>query len=1036
MTTPQLSSPDFALLTAPPILYPRGQYLSICPRTTVFAGQIVGDPFADFQTLGLWGFPYGFVTTGVYTDVQQHQSVDFGTMPGANDIGTARVRYVPDTGLFHINEIAPARLRIANGVYFTVRDEYRPALRLPLGRAAQVNASYTNSVQMFVDYGQSYSNQNKVFAGKANITRSASLKLAPKPAGFVDSFHTASPGNVRTMTFSAFWSFSPSGTRVSQVWDLVDGSYIVGTSTSRDITARFPVGFRYIKLTVTFSDGGVAIMRFPIWVHDATHLPLSRFRLDRNWTGDWRELDLVFSQQDASEQVVPKGAPMCCWEDDPLWGTTVPDQYRDQVYGWSKDQVTLFRKDQSTTTITLTGMAEWFDRYRSIPQRVQDPLTRDPQTWFEMRNIALEKLLFYMQENFSTANLISNLFVPGVTDILKSLDITGKSMFDQERYIMQGNYNRVRCRSLNDIVVEKNPQYMNATERTFVAPTVSLDSRHWPDGSAPKVTVRGYDLVARVAGSGASFDGTTSTIYNSSAPGRTPADSNTEQDAPGQNLPNVTPQDVLNQLTGAHWKVLNNDRDNVPLDLLHNLDVLEPGDLIALTTDDSDDGVTLNGDLFMVDEVSITYDDPYAGRGKKINLKLEGLVDAATAQDAQFVIVPPDPVVPPDEQPPIDIIIPPTTVTGIPPYNGIDQVPTKLIVFDSGGAHCHVATLWNPALSTLSYTDVSSGLTGFNIWSTADPFNYRRYYALQSTGLYKNENPFGGGTWTLVANNATLFGSSGRIGKMIAMSINRQGYIAILSGTYFVYSPDYGVTWHQVAILGGSSAYQTSLNDLSMFAISPYNNGANGVIFFNTPAVNDTLYVSTDWGATWATVITGRAFMGPPHLPYIRSDGSTPNENNSGQEIYTARAGTNTYAILLSQDEGNSFNNQRFINSAGAYWIPGYSTFTGWMIMTFTWDGRRISFGGTDNFSGTAWKVFISNDAGVTGSEFSFPVSGGVQFLNFVNRYPVHKSAHLFWARNNTKLHWTLDDGATMGDADVPAGYAGASYTEWNIADV
>lgn len=1040
MPTPRLTDPEFAVLTGGRILTPRAYYVSVAERTPVFSGTIFDIVITDFQTLGEIGFVFNIAgATGSLSDVRDGMSIDFGTTPGGRDIGTARVRGSQVEPVIYINEIAPASLPLADGIYFTIVDEYIPHLVLPLGRESAVGTSYINTITMFVDYDKIYTDQNENFTPKANITRSATLKLAPRPSDFVDGFHSASPLTYRTITLSGLLSFCIGSSIVGYLWEVIDGTITVGTSTSATITVQFPVGFRHVRLTVTAANGKTSSRVFALWVHDADHMPLTRFMPNSNNSKDWRELELEFSQQDTSELVIPKGTTLCFWEDDPFWGVTPPDAYRDQVIGWAKETVTLFRKYRSHTTLTITGLGEWLDRDRAIPQRVYDPITRAAQSWFEMADMTLDKLAFIVFENFSTANKIANLFLSGVTDLLPSLDITGQSHYDMIRFIMNGNYSVVRCKSLNDLQLEKNYQYMTATERSAVDTTMDLTSAHWPDENPPKITQRGYLLVASVLGAGGSFDGTTNVIVNARAPGRTPGDSNSEQDAPGQNLPVASAQDVLQQLTGAYFRLLNNERDSVPFEALYNIDALEVGDLLSLTTTDSDSGLVLDHDLFMVKEVAVTFADRYSGRGKKINYTLEGVIKATTKDDAQFVEVEEDETDPVDSTPPEDISIPPPVAVPVPPYDGTDVAPTKMIIFDIGGANCHVATSWIPASSTVNWVDCSTGLTGTNIWSTADSWNYDRYFALQSTGLYKNENPFGGGTWVLVATNAQMFGDSGRTGKFIAMSINRKGYIGIVCGTHYIFSYDYGSNWHDVDVLGGAGVYQSGLGETSCLAISPYNSESEGWIYFSIasnrdPSGDPSLYKSLNWGESW-TAISRFAYLGDVHIPYIKIDGTTPNKNTTSQELYTARHIANESRIYISQTAGTSWGiNTYAINAGGNYWTPPDDgrSITGWWIQTFTYHGLKAAFGASNNFSNTEFWTMISDYGGDRSQPYQedhWGASYGQH--NHINGYPIHSHAHLRWSLELITVAWTLDD-LTWVIANIPSGYAGASYVEWN----
>lgn len=660
----EISSPDLLILRGNrtgggrKILTPKGYFVSVETQEEVFAGQINGAPLQDDATFGIYELAVDN-TSGSAANTARHMTVEFGSTPGANNLGNARLRAAADSNSLFISEISPAALPVGDNDYFSVKRTWRPQLVLPRGVGVANGTSYTNEIVMYTDYDIAYTDQNDNFTPKANITRSATVPFAPKPAGFVDGFRTTSPQTYREMVLSSAYSFCFDDTIASRTWDVDDGTITVGSATSTTITVRFPVGFRWISLSVVSTNGAkTGVMYFPIWVHDANNMPLRRAYRQRDFTGNWRELELEFFQQDTSETTIPEGTAICCWEYDPFWGETIPDQYRDQFLGWSREDTTLFKKYESSDTLIVTGLAEWLSRYRAIPMRVYDPLTT-ADTWFEMEDIYNDKLAFYILENFSTANVLGNLWLSGNTDKLKSLDLTGNSLFGQVQYAVLGYQGIARCDSLNSIWIRKHYPYMTLAERAAVDQTLALTQVDRPDSVPLRLSRRRYFAVASVLGAGGSFDGATQVIYNSRAPGRTPLDSNSEQDAPGINLPVTDAQDVLNWLTGQHIGVLNNANDGVPYQTLPNLDCIEPAwdEPILISDVNPDSGYTISNKEFLVKEVNITYEDPYEGEGKRVEYSL---VEVTTNAPGQMVEVIEDTTDPIDYEPPVDIYpIPP-----------------------------------------------------------------------------------------------------------------------------------------------------------------------------------------------------------------------------------------------------------------------------------------------------------------------------------------------------------------------------------------
>lgn len=1048
MPTTRLTDDEFALFMTPPILAPRGEYLSVAERTEVFSSSIFNLVITDFQTLGIVAFVYNIASvTGDLADIEDGMTVDFGTTAGARDIGTARIRGVPTLGLIFINEIAPAKLKLTDGIFFTVRDEFKPHLILPLGRGTAVGASYTNTIQMFKDYDLAYTDQNKFFTPKANITRSATKKIAPKPAGFVDDWKKSTQKVYRTLTLSAALSFSLSAAISSVLWNVKDCTIISGSSTTATITIRIPVGYRNIRLTVTSADGKSGTRVFPLWAHDETYMPLSRFQITRNYTKDWREIELDFFQQDTSETTIPKGTTLCLWEHDPLWGRDVPDQYRDQMYGWATQEITLFRKYRPHATVSITGLGEWLDRYRAIPQRIFDPITRDSSSWFEMRNIYLDKLVFFLCDNFSNANLIGNLFLSGETDLLKSLDITGQSLFDQMRYSVAGYYGEVRCRSLNDLVVEKTKHYMTAAERSGIEPVFDATPANWTDDDPLKITEREYDVVAAVHGAGASFDGSVNTLYNSAAPGRTPGDSNTEQDAPGQNLPSTNSQDVLQQLTAARFLVLNNPRDNEALNLLQNLDVLEPGDLISVTTSDSLSGLILDHDPFLVKEINISYDDPTATRGKKISLSLEGLVPPTTKDDAQEVDVPVDTTTPIDETPPQDIeVVPSVPPDPIPPETG--AVPAKGWGISANESKSVLITAFNPSTGVVTYADRNTGLAGNGIDGYSDPFHYLRAFAGMDLGIYKCDDIENFTSFSQIKSNTGLFGASNRILHILKGSHLHKGWGMAVSGTNVIaVTFDYWNTVTVVSINGAALDYGTGLTGDQKASVWICGHNADHLIAL-VPSASSAgasgLYRSTDGGLTWALLVSLDTVSSPSdgyyldryrqfiEVPYKRSDGSN-NLDDSSLELTVQFGGDNhssntTVTLMQILDKTGTSHGGHFGNAP----MQTNST-ASHPLTTFTHTSSHVWFADGDSISRTTdhFATIQSSLVTITGGEGAISVNG----------WPENRDCAIGCSRNYVPgiivMRFTFDGGVTWYGSNPPSWATPAfAYLEFSLYPV
>jgi hypothetical protein len=116
-------------------------------------------------------------------------------------------------------------------------------------------------------------------------------------------------------------------------------------------------------------------------------------------------------------------------------------------------------------------------------------------------------------------------------------------------------------------------------------------------------------------------------------------------------------------------------------------------------------------------------------------------------------------------------------------------------------------TAFDPVAQTISWeTCDGDQVTGVGTGGCSDPFNYRRKFVITETGLWKTDDLWVAGTptWTQVATNNTIWGDPGRVSQKIVMSVNRRGFIGLLSLRTYAYSFDYGATWTSVTPPTGS----------------------------------------------------------------------------------------------------------------------------------------------------------------------------------------------------------------------------------------
>lgn len=441
-------------------------------------------------------------------------------------------------------------------------------------------------------------------------------------------------------------------------------------------------------------------------------------------------------------------------------------------------------------------------------------------------------------------------------------------------------------------------------------------------------------------------------------------------------------------------------------------------------------GIDLSAHLFYLSRVSVTYN---ANGVSKVNPTL------VTATNGGWGIthIPPVSVLPPSTPP--DFItppyFPPSNPSRLPPWNGIDQDPVKLVVLAANTNKAFIAAPWDSTSTTQAWTEVSTGLVGDGLWITADPYDYRRFFALTTNGLYRNDNLPGGGSWSQVASNTAMFGGGSYIGHNIIMSINRRGWIMVATGIQTVaVSFNYGVSWSLVAVDGGTPTPVTALSRFSVkIAASSNNSTASGVVYAAIGSgfsATDALYKTPDWGATWSLAnadIAGVTTSTPViSVPHVRLNGDA-NINDSSQELYYVEGSGNQGAVRFSNTAGTSWTSKFTINAGGSV-IRVDGCEAGYNLMPFTHDSNILIYS-------TQFGMAYSSDAGLTRDFASNVLSGASpsEWQCGVNGFGLHIGAMLGWNRGGTTggLWWSLDAGATGVQCTLPSGVTLVANSQW-----
>lgn len=636
------------------------RYVSVCPRTAVYTARVNGAVTKDSVSNGIVAITYDG-GSGSLSDILLDYTLDVGTAPGLHDVGKLRIRKAPTSTIFYVSETAAGKANVQDDHYLTVVQEFRPFQVMPriVQSGSGANASYTE----YHDYDIAYSNQNSAIRPVPIIERAAQRPAIP--AGWVDE------DGYRDVILTSTNSWTPVGTITGREWNIADGSYLEGSSSSTSIVARFNISggvFRYISLTVENSTGAQWTLHFPIWLHDADHPPLTATitRDDYDGNGWMRELQFGGSGVNVDRLHLPEGAPVCVWLDAELAGTPAPDTYLGQFLGWSVSDASDLKKYQSRYRVTLGGVAYWAAKLRSFEQILYDP-GETPDTLHEMQNITVDKAILYALWRYSTLLRFCNIFPSGSTGRAKDITLKNTTLWAQIADLATAaEYGVVGADKLNGIWVRRHFSYQSADNRTARGVVANLTWSDWTDAQGlviPEDKIEEYGFVDAY---GSIWNGAGDPmIFRSNAPGLTPSYGSNSDDAPFQYLPSVGQQWLLNDLTGHRWAALNNPRKQVTLRLIGDYDFIEPAwnEPITLTWVSANPrGTVLNQANFLVRRIQIRHSA--TGKPKDITWTLEqetGNWPGETA-DIEINTTPLPPVTPPVTQPPY---VPDLTGTGL-----------------------------------------------------------------------------------------------------------------------------------------------------------------------------------------------------------------------------------------------------------------------------------------------------------------------------------------------------------------------------------
>lgn len=843
----------------------------------VFAARVVLLDPADYPVSFV---AYDTVTTGAYTDIRPGMTLLLGSTAGGDDYGRQRIRDEATTISIFVGRSSQGRfdgeLTIVNDAYITVWDDRRLWAKMPY---------IDDTGAIFVD--------SDLEVGDRTTNPPPVAVMGQGVGGTVDA---------DTGTLAVFfngqnsYAVADGATITDFLWEIADGSFTGGSVDSDDsIATEFEPGFRYVRLTVTDSNGKTGYTERPVVADDLDHsLTFDGFQIESHRITDAGVTMTLRILEDMPRATYIDGTLAMMWGRELTAGNML-------LVGWLDSEEANHNAGRTgllrDTTLTILDAAAKLDTLPGFPQAIADDETRDTElipeiTWNYMIAPTMDKYMHYLWAWFSTALEVTDFIWSGTGDAyaiaIKTSD--GESLWNQVSRVAQAMCPGyvLTCDQAGAIRVVSDPLLQELDDRTSVV-QVAITEDDWSDlrftyQRAPRTHwLRTGALVVQSAISfnplpeGADPD-TPPTVFLptvfSIAPGNTPGQGLAPVD---YNEQLAASQTVLNQATGHRYA-----RMNSPYGLLTVTLVQDDGGAGALVpwrqiepalkewvtftlsaANAAQRGLSFTSVRCLPKEVNIRYNVGRTGTTRTIEVTLE--VETSGQPGATVV----KPVVPPPGEQPNTIppAIPPPDmglITGQDLVAGIGKFKVYR-TFDfttpsgSGG----------PTWDAKDLTGADEMLT----W-VVDPFSPGYIegtgsidgWAASATKLYRLTDLFGAtpaatavitfphtALWrTIQASFGTYF-VAGDNPWLICISY--YGSLGGHSGTWCTYSKDGGATWFDEVVVSGLYDSGGASNPIGLYC-SPKTPGLAYTVA-HVETANPALaggYVSTDWGATWTAM--------------------------------------------------------------------------------------------------------------------------------------------------------------------------------------
>jgi hypothetical protein len=835
--------------------------------------------------------------------------------------GSTRLLRGASGSVITIHPVGQGDLEIEDNDIFEVYDDYPPYALIPY----------------ISPDGTLYKNYEVTFGGQTENFPPVANAIVDRYADRIDPVT-----NVITVNLDATSSFpmADGATIASYLWDVKDGTITVGTAASASITATFPAGKRWVKLTVTDSNGVESIKRVPIWAANGTTFKTYRARVSRRGYTHSVGWEASFDLYEADTSLIPDHALVIFYLDE--WYGDTRANLRDTntgFFGWITNETLHLEPLWSDNAINCQGPLAILQQRPAFPQTVRR--ATDPTNWAEVKDLDWWRTIIYLLMWHSNILELVNIERPDFHYFypVPRLDSEAGTLYNQVDFLARAVFAQFTCDKTGRLYLRRNPHTMNEGERAGATPLVDLTAADLVgDGQGPQFERAHWDRLGWLKASAIVANPATSEPLLAIAPGTTPGQG-VQIDALDRVL--VANQDDFNIRAGHVYAYRQSRRDGRrvmrqgTLTLAHGGDAIDPAwqEPATLTLDASTNarGFEFNAARMVPYALDVIDDHEHQASLERLTVEEE-----CRGAPATTVPVPEDTSddYPPASTPP-PVYTPPTTSYGpgtksgllvLNIYHGTNTLGGRVYysLEMSGG-------IWTPLHGGL--TPVAPNRYGAMVDGFLNPSNTNEAFLIISNtmmsysstpngqgGVYRNRSWKTGGDWeVMISNDAinTLLGTTQWQILSANTTIAAEGCIYLLihslglSQTLVVRTMDYGATIAKSPALkvlgtadirnGGVWVGATNANKVIVGA-----RGSGGRIGVWVSEWGSFAPIDGGlWDAKWSEDTSLDAGV-MPMVPYLRWDGTV---NTGETEMYIIGIDT---GVKRSTDGGSTF----------ADWVP------------------------------------------------------------------------------------------------------------------